>query len=300
MKLRLLVRAVMGALVLVFLILTSALRAADADIATAPPSTAPSVAPASTPPAAQATSVPPPAEQATSVPPPAEQATSVPPPAEQATSVPPPAGDHTAAPKKGLAWLLDRLPGVRRRAESGDLAVAVKRLTDENEALKRQLANRDKAARRLAAVTSRFEDARKELLVLKNDNAELNDNLRTTIKERDRLSRAARKEQSTRDLEEAEDTIARLQRENADLQSEHASLTTRLAQAAAATTASTVSAAAGSAEEVARLKDELSKANLKVDMTVRSFALIQQENEKLKAQIAQATSVPPPPPASTD
>jgi regulator of replication initiation timing len=298
MKLRLLVRAVMGALVLVFLILTSALRAADADIATAPPSTAPSVAPASTPPAAQATSVPPPAEQATSVSP----------PTEQATSVSPPAGDHTAAPKKGLAWLLDRLPGVRRRAESGDLAAAVKRLTDENAALKRQLANRDKAARRLAAVTSRFEDARKELLVLKNDNAELNDNLRTTIKERDRLSRAVRKEQSTRDLEEAEDTIARLQRENADLQSEHASLTTRLAQAAAATAASTVSAAADSAEEVARLKDELGKANLKVDMTVHSFALIQQENEKLKAQIEQATSVPPPttqatsvpPPASTD
>ena len=172
--------------------------------------------------------------------------------------------------------------------ERDKLAAAVKQLTDENAALNRQLADRGDAAKRLAAVTSRFEDARKELLVLKNNNAELNDNLRTTIKERDRLSRAARREQSTRQLEEAQGTIARLQRENADLQSEHATLATRPSQAAAATAASTASAAAGSADEVARLKDELGKANFKVDVTVRAFALAQQENEQLKKQIEQS------------
>ena len=267
MKPRLLVRAVTGALVSVFIMLTSALRAADAPAAPAAPAVS------ETPPAASA-----------------------------------PAEDRTVALEKELATvnadktkLSEEVASAWKETDSAKaagealgqerdkLAAAVKQLTDENAALNRQLADRGDAAKRLAAVTSRFEDARKELLVLKNNNAELNDNLRTTIKERDRLSRAVRSEQSTRQLEEAQATIARLQRENADLQSEHATLATRPSQAAAATAASTASAAAGSADEVARLKDELGKANFKVDVTVRAFALAQQENEQLKKQIEQST-----------
>jgi nucleoid-associated protein YgaU len=267
MKPRLLVRAVTGALVSVFLMLTSALRAAAAPAAPAAPAVS------ETPPAASA-----------------------------------PAEDRTVALEKELATvnadktkLSEEVASAWKETDSAKaagealgqerdkLAAAVKQLTDENAALNRQLADRGDAAKRLAAVTSRFEDARKELLVLKNNNAELNDNLRTTIKERDRLSRAVRSEQSTRQLEEAQATIARLQRENADLQSEHAALTTRPSQAAATTAASTASATTGSADEVARLKDELGKANFKVDVTVRAFALAQQENEQLKKQIEQST-----------
>ena len=233
---------------------------------------------------------------------PASPAVSATSPAAPAAS--PPAGDRIAALEKELvtlnadktklseevasAWKEAdsvKAAGKALQQERDKLAASVKQLTDENAALNHQLADRGDAAQRLRAVTRRFEDARKELLVLKNNNAELNDNLQAAIKERDRLSRAARKEQSTRQLEEAQATIARLQRENADLQSEHASLTTRLAQAAAATTTTTVSVAASLADEVARLKEELARSEEKVDMAVRSFALSQQENEQLKKQI---------------
>jgi nucleoid-associated protein YgaU len=42
--------------------------------------------------------------------------------------------------------------------------------------------------------------------------------------------------------------------------------------------------------EVARLKEELRRAEGKVEMTVRSFALARQENERLKAQIEQSST----------
>jgi len=169
-----------------------------------------------------------------------------------------------------------------------DLTAQVKKLAGEKDALNRQLAERGEGAQRLAGVTSRLEDARQELLLLKNDNAELSDKLRDATKERDRLSKAVRSEQSTHQLEEAQAAIARLQREKADLQTEQASLTTRLAQTAAAATTSLTAATAGSADEIVRLKQELAKSGDKVDMTVRSFALTQQENDQLKARIGQA------------
>jgi DNA repair exonuclease SbcCD ATPase subunit/phage tail protein X len=252
------------------------------------PSAAPSAAPASPPPEA------------------APAASETPPAAAVAS---PPAEDRAIALEKELATLnadktklSEELASAWKEADSAKaagealqqerarLAASVQQLTEENAALNRQLADRGDAAKHLAAVTSRFEDARKELLVLKNDNAELNDNLQAVTRERDRLSKAVRNEQSTHQLEEAQAAIARLQREKADLQTEQASLTTRLAETAAAATASVAAATAGSADELVRLKQELAKSGEKVDMTVRSFALTQQENDQLKARIGQADS----------
>jgi chromosome segregation ATPase/phage tail protein X len=191
------------------------------------------------------------------------------------------------------ATLTQQLESTRQELASAkeagaDLTAQVKKLAGEKEAFNRQLAERGEGAQRLAGVTSRLEDARQELLLLKNDNAELSDKLRDATKERDRLSKAVRSEQSTHQLEEAQAAIARLQREKADLQTEQASLTTRLAQTAAAATTSLTAATAGSADEIVRLKQELAKSGDKVDMTVRSFALAQQENEQLKKQIEQS------------
>jgi hypothetical protein len=44
---------------------------------------------------------------------------------------------------------------------------------------------------------------------------------------------------------------------------------------------------------VARLKSDLARAEQKVEMTVRSFALMREENERLKAQLGTAGAEPP-------
>jgi chromosome segregation ATPase len=94
-----------------------------------------------------------------------------------------------------------------------------------------------------------------------------------------------------RQLAEAQTAIERLKRENADLQADRTSLTSRLAQpapAAANPTAPVAPVFTISAEDVARLKSDLARAEQTVEMTVRSFALMRQENERLKAQFEQA------------
>jgi chromosome segregation ATPase len=212
------------------------------------------------------------------------------------------------------------------RVDRDGLQAQLKKVAGEKDALDRQLADRGDAATRLAAATSQLEDAHKELLTLKTGNTELTESVRRLTDERDQAhtqaaaAESAKAESATlqdrvaaltsqletsrRDLgsaqntrvalrlEEAQATIASLQRENADLQSERSSLASRLAQAAAATTTAAVSTAAtaatGSTDDAVRLKAELARAEEKVEMTVRSFALVQQENEKLKTQIAQA------------
>jgi chromosome segregation ATPase len=256
-----------------------------------------------------------------------------------------------------------------------ELAAQLKKQTEENAALNRQLADRGDAATRLASVTGQLDDTRKELVALKNSQAEINESIRRLTEERGRLQTqiaaadtakteaarlqaevatltrqgdAARKDltsaqtaaasragESTRQLAElnvqlqqakqelaelrtrhqslqeasqrlerqgtgnadiarqlanAQTAIEQLKHENAGFQAERTVLDARLAQAtsaAAATTVATV-AAPGSADEVARLKDELARSEAKVEMTVRSFALAQQENERLKAQLEQA------------
>jgi myosin heavy subunit len=128
-----------------------------------------------------------------------------------------------------------------------DLSARGKKLSDEGEALKRQIADHDDPAQRLAAAESQ--------------------------------------------LAEAQSTIEQLKKDNAALQTHGTELTERSTQAAPVASPSPAPAAtpadAGGADELARLKDELNRANSKVEMTVRSFALLREENERLKAQVAQ-------------
>ena len=261
------------------------------------------------------------------------------------------------------------------RNSGTELAAQLKKQTEDNAALNRQLADRGDAATRLASVTGQLDDTRKELVALKNNQAELNESIRRLTEERGRwqtqiaaadtakaeaarlqaevaaLTRqgdAARKDltssqtvaasragENTRQLAELNDqlqqakqelaelrtqnqslqeasqrlerqgkgntdiarqlanaqtAIDQLKHENAGLQAERTVLTARLAQTASAAATTTVATVASpdSADEVARLKEELGRAEARVEMTVRSFALAQQENERLKAQLEQA------------
>jgi myosin heavy subunit len=128
-----------------------------------------------------------------------------------------------------------------------DLTSRGKKLSDEGEALKRQIADRGDTAQRLRVAES--------------------------------------------ELAEAQSAIEQLKKDNAALQAHGAELTGRLTQAAPVASPSPAPAAtpadAGGADELARLKDELNRANSKVEMTVRSFALLREENERLKTQLAQ-------------
>lgn len=102
----------------------------------------------------------------------------------------------------------------------------------------------------------------------------------------------------SRQLTEAQTATERLKRENADLQAERTALAARLAQsppAAAAPVAAVAPEAAVSADDVARLKSDLARAQATVEMTVRSFALMREENERLKAQLGPAGAEPPAP-----
>jgi chromosome segregation ATPase len=101
-----------------------------------------------------------------------------------------------------------------------------------------------------------------------------------------------------RQLAETQAVVEHLKRDNADLQAERTSLTARLAQplpAAASTAATVTPASAISTDDVARLKSDLARAEQTVEMTVRSFALMRQENERLKAQLEQAGAKVTPP-----
>jgi chromosome segregation ATPase len=261
------------------------------------------------------------------------------------------------------------------RNSDTELAAQLKKQTEDNAALNRQLADRGDAATRLASVTGQLDDTRKELAALKNSQAELNESIRRLTEERGHLQAqiaaadtakaeaarlqaevatltrqgdAARKDltaaqtaaasrtgenarqlaelnvqlqqakqelaelrtqnqslqeagrrserqgkestETAHQLAKAQTAIEQLKHENADLQAERTALTARLAQAASAAAATTVATVAspGSADEVARLKNELARTEAKVEMTVRGFALAQQENERLKAQLEQA------------
>jgi hypothetical protein len=85
-----------------------------------------------------------------------------------------------------------------------------------------------------------------------------------------------------RQLAEAQSSIEELKKENASLQLRHGE-----APAAAASAEELSEAPVAGPDEVATLKAELGRAKSEVQMTVRSYALLKQENEQLKAQIAQ-------------
>ncbi len=152
--------------------------------------------------------------------------------------------------------------------------------------------------KRLAGREAELEAARKELEAMKSRQDEVERDLR------DQLAKAQAENQSlaaamqrlkgqertgtelSGQLAEAQSTIEQLKKENAGLQAQRAALADQ--PAAAPSVPAAAPAGTSDADELARLKDDLKRANSKVEMTVRSFTLLQQENERLKAQLAQA------------
>jgi chromosome segregation ATPase len=179
------------------------------------------------------------------------------------------------------------------KAEIARLQDQVATLTRKGEAARKDLAAaQTAAASQVGENTSQLAGLRLELQQAKKDLAESRTQNQSLQEASQRLEHQGK---ATTDaavrLAEAQSDIEQLKRENASLQAERNALTARLAQSApavAATAAATVASAdSGSGEEVARLKEELAREQSKVEMTVRSFALAQQENERLKAQIDQ-------------
>jgi predicted ribosome quality control (RQC) complex YloA/Tae2 family protein len=167
-------------------------------------------------------------------------------------------------------------------AESGSLQEQVTKLTQQLAAAQADQGRGNKLSAELDA-------ARKDLASTEKANADSTVRLQKLAEEQNGINRQ---------LGEAQATIERLKRENAELQAERTSLTARLAQPppAAASPAPTVApASAGSADDVARLRNDLARAEQTVEMTVRSFALMRQENERLKAQLEQAGAEHPAP-----
>ena len=174
-----------------------------------------------------------------------------------------------------------------------DLTARGKLLLDEQEALKRQLTDGVASAKRLAAVEGQLEETRKELLAVKDSQAEIERSKQdlallhaqnaALAEANQRLERQNKSDaDAPRQRADAQAANEELKRANADLQAQILSLTARLAQAAAAP------AASPSSEDLTRLRDELNRANSKVEMTVRSFALLREENERLKSKVAQS------------
>ena len=149
------------------------------------------------------------------------------------------------------------------------------------------------AASRVGETTRQFAELQRQLQQAREESADLhkqNQSLRETSQSLERHS--AETADAVRQLAEAKTTIEQLKHDNADLEARRAALAVRIAQiaptAVAVTPAAVASTGASTVDEVARLKEDLRRAESKVEMTVRSFELAQQENERLKTQIAQA------------
>ena len=161
------------------------------------------------------------------------------------------------------------------RAEAASLQEQVTKLTQQLAAAQADQGQGNKLAAELDA-------ARRDLVSAQKANADSIARLQKLADEQNGINRQ---------LGEAQATIEQLKRENADLQAERISLTARPAQSPPAAAIPAATVAPGSAiptDDVARLKSDLARAEQTVEMTVRSFALMRQENERLKAQLEQA------------
>ena len=170
------------------------------------------------------------------------------------------------------------------RTESASLQEQVTKLTQQLAAAQADQGQGSKLAAELDA-------ARRDLVSAQKANADSIASMQKLTDEQNGINRQ---------LVEAQATIERLKRENADLQAERTSLTARLAQpppAAASPAATIAPGSAIPADDVARLKSDLARAEQTVEMTVRSFALMREENERLKAQLEQAGTEHPAPAA---
>jgi cell shape-determining protein MreC len=107
---------------------------------------------------------------------------------------------------------------------------------------------------------------------------------------------AAGRGDDARRLAEAQGEIEQLKKDNAGLKTQCDELSARQAKAEVAapspvaSAAPAVAAAPAGADELRRLKEDLGRANSKVEMTVRTCVLLREENERLKAQLAQVTA----------
>jgi len=183
-----------------------------------------------------------------------------------------------------------------RQAEASLVTLQRERdnLRQQLEAADRNLAAAQTAAasragentRQLAELQLQLQQAKEELAELHSQNQSLHETSQRLEHEKKETADAVRQ------LAEAQTALEQMKHENSSLQAQRAALAARLAQEASAATApaTLASAGAGSVDEVARLKEELRRAEGKVEMTVRSFALARQENERLKAQIEQAST----------
>jgi DNA repair exonuclease SbcCD ATPase subunit len=166
------------------------------------------------------------------------------------------------------------------QAESTRLQGQVTKLTE-------QLAAAQNGQNQGGKLAAKLDTARKELASAQKAGAEAMASLQKLTDERKGINRQ---------LAEAQTAIERLKRENAGLGAERTALQSRLAQpapAAPSPEATVAPAPAIPAEDVARLKSDLARAEQKVEMTVRSFALMREENERLKAQLGKAGAEPP-------
>jgi hypothetical protein len=139
--------------------------------------------------------------------------------------------------------------------------------------------------KKIADLGAQLETARKELIAALKANEDLakaqaeNQSLAAANQRLEEQSHAAA--ELPKQLADAQSAIEQLKKENAGLQARNTGLTSQPASVPAP-------AAAGEADEHARLKDELSRAKSEVQMTLRSFTLLQEENARLKAQLPEA------------
>ena len=233
---------------------------------------------------------------------PAAPAPANPAPAKQAAG---PAVDSSGTLEKDLAALRDdkmklsqEIALARKECESLKAAA-----TDERGKLEATISGQ---TQKIAALSAELEAAHKGLAAAQTDHSqgnklaaeldaarkELAAARKTGAESTEQLQKLADDQRGiNRQLAEAQSTIERLKHENADLQAERSTLTARLntpAPATASPVPTVAPVAAVPAEDVARLKSDLARAEQTVEMTVRSFTLLREENEKLKAQLEQA------------
>ena len=226
------------------------------------------------------------------------------------------AGANTEAFQAKITGLTAALDTARKDLAAAlkaneDLTARGKTLLDDRNALQRQLGENALAAKRLTDIEGQLEEARKGLLAVKESQTDIQRSKQEleVLRARNealpeanqRLERQTQTDaDAARQRADAQATVEELKRANADLQAQVVALTGRLAQGAPAAPAAPATAAALAAPisgiseaDLTRLKEELGRANSKVEMTVRSYGLLREENERLKAKLAQTPEANP-------
>jgi regulator of replication initiation timing len=151
--------------------------------------------------------------------------------------------------------------------------------------------------KKIADLGAQLDIVRKEQAAAGKANEDLSARVKALIDENEALKlQAAGRGDDARRLAEAQGEIEQLKKDNAGLKTQCDELSARQAKAEVAapspvaSAAPAVAAAPAGADELRRLKEDLGRANSKVEMTVRTCVLLREENERLKAQLAQVTA----------